>query len=242
MNIAYIKPRARQVIAESKPSIITTALLYILLVALVNSYVTYSSGFNHITDSECVKYITQGNYEYASIYLDNHLNTSPVNSGLRIVLTAVRNIVSYGLIIFIMKAVRRIPAEIGDLLSGFPIVLRIIVLELLKVLFVGLWSCLFIVPGFIAAYKYRQATYLLIDNPAMSPMQCIRESKRMMQGHKMELFALDLSFIGWALLAVFGGFVGTISQIWSLPYMETARVLYYENLLAQDRAFMHSEY
>lgn len=235
MNRYLLKGRARQVIAGSKPSIITVALLYIVLITLVNSYTMYSTGFNHITDSECVKYITQGNYDYARIYLENHLNTSPVNAGVRLVLTVVCNIVSYGFVSFLIKSVRKIPAELGDLMNGFPMVLRIIVLELLEALFVTMWSVLLIVPGIIAAYSYRQAMYLLIDNPDMTPMQCIRESKRMMQGHKMELFTLDLSFIGWAILSVFG-FIGMMSQVWSIPYMETTYVLYYEYLLAQTQA------
>jgi uncharacterized membrane protein len=43
--------------------------------------------------------------------------------------------------------------------------------------------------------------YVLADNKGKSARECIAESKAMTNGHKMELFVLDLSFIGWYLLS-----------------------------------------
>lgn len=74
-------------------------------------------------------------------------------------------------------------------------------MTILTGIFIFLWSLLLIIPGIIAAYRYRMALYLLLDNPNMSVYQCIRESKRMMVGHKAELFVLDLSFLGWYILS-----------------------------------------
>ena len=56
-------------------------------------------------------------------------------------------------------------------------------------------------------------------------MDAIEESKRLMDGNKMKLFCLDLSFIGWALLSVmtFG-----IGFLWLMPYMYASRVGFYE--------------
>ena len=51
-----------------------------------------------------------------------------------------------------------------------------------------------------------------------SALECINESKRMTEGHKMDLFVLGLSFIGWELVCAitFG-----IATIWVQPYMQT---------------------
>ena len=46
------------------------------------------------------------------------------------------------------------------------------------------------------------SAYILGDCRQVSATDAIRLSKRMMQGHKMELFMLHLSFIGWYLLSV----------------------------------------
>ena len=64
-------------------------------------------------------------------------------------------------------------------------------------LFTILWAMLFIVPGFVKSYSYSMAMYIKVDNPDYDWRKCIDESQRMMQGHKWDLFVLDLSFIGW---------------------------------------------
>ena len=45
----------------------------------------------------------------------------------------------------------------------------------------------------------------------------------------MELFVLDLSFIGWVLLTGIPG-IGTVLQLWTIPYMNLVFCLYYECL------------
>jgi uncharacterized membrane protein len=48
-----------------------------------------------------------------------------------------------------------------------------------------------------------------------------------MKGHKMKLFLLDLSFIGWSLLCIFTLGIGLL---WLIPYMQSARAAFYEDL------------
>ena len=101
-------------------------------------------------------------------------------------------------------------------------------------IFIALWSLLFIVPGIIAMYRYRMAYYILLDDPDKGPLQCIRESKELMRGHKKELFFLDLSFIGWEfLITISAGILG----IWILPYIYTTYAMYYNDLAYPDGSF-----
>ena len=51
-----------------------------------------------------------------------------------------------------------------------------------------------------------------------------------MRGHKFELFCLDISFIGWAILAVFTLGIG---GLWLTPYENAARVAFYRELVDQ---------
>ena len=71
----------------------------------------------------------------------------------------------------------------------------------------------------------------LLDHPEMGVLECIRESKRLMRGHKAELFILDLSFIGWALLSII-----PFVSVYTLPYTESTYALYYSMLREQDAA------
>ena len=57
------------------------------------------------------------------------------------------------------------------------------------------------IPAIIAALKYSQAFFILVDNPEFGVMECITKSKELMGGNKAKYFLLNLSFIGWALLA-----------------------------------------
>ena len=50
---------------------------------------------------------------------------------------------------------------------------------------------------------------------------------RLMDGHKQQLFLLDLSFIGWVILA---SLTLGIGFLWLVPYWQTTRVHFYEDL------------
>ena len=71
------------------------------------------------------------------------------------------------------------------------------------------------------------AVYIKVDHPDYDWKQCIDESQRMMQGHKGELFVLDLSFIGWLFVGACCCGVGTL---WVNAYMAAAHSQFYENL------------
>ena len=66
-----------------------------------------------------------------------------------------------------------------------------------------LWGLLFIIPGIIAAIRYSQAIFVLLDDPKKPVSQCINESKYLMNGNMGQYVVLHLSFIGWYLLFMF---------------------------------------
>ena len=65
-----------------------------------------------------------------------------------------------------------------------------------------LWLFLFIVPGLIKAYEYSMIPYLLAENPNITTDEAFSLSKQMTTGQKMDLFVLDLSFLGWIILGL----------------------------------------
>ena len=58
-----------------------------------------------------------------------------------------------------------------------------------------LWALLFVFPGLIATYRYRQTWFLKIEHPDWTASACIKESGRLMKGHKWQAFWLDLTYI-----------------------------------------------
>ena len=94
----------------------------------------------------------------------------------------------------------------------------------------SVYSLLLLVPGFIASFALFLVPYLLKDNPELSIMDTLRLSRRMMEGHKMQLFKLQLSFIGWILLNVLTLGIG---MLWLMPYMMTTLAAFYQDVKSE---------
>jgi uncharacterized membrane protein len=117
--------------------------------------------------------------------------------------------------------------ELGNLFSSFQSgrYLSIVKTMFFMNLYVFLWSLLFVIPGVVKAYQYRMVPYLIAENPGLSTEQALELSRRMTSGEKWDMFVLDLSFIGWGLLAALTFGIG----FWFLiPYVEATQAqLYY---------------
>lgn len=78
-----------------------------------------------------------------------------------------------------------------------------------------LWFLLLIIPGIVKAYGYSMVPYILADNPNIGYRRAIELSEQMTNGQKMDMFVLDLSFIGWYLL---GAMALGIGVLFVMPY------------------------
>jgi uncharacterized membrane protein len=94
----------------------------------------------------------------------------------------------------------------------------------------SLCSLALFVPGIIASLSLFLTPYLLKDYPELTIMETLRLSRKMMKGHKMQLFMLQLSFIGWILLNVLTLGLGSL---WLTPYMMTTLAAFYHDVREQ---------
>ena len=147
-----------------------------------------------------------------------------------LVLAIAFNAIQMGYTYYCMKIAKREQATYADLvyiLKDWRFTLKLVGLTLVTSILIMLWSMLLVVPGVIKAFSYSQAFKVMIENPNMSITEAIKESKKLMDGHKMEYFILDLSFIPWTLLV---GITCGIASLWALPYIQTTMVQYYYSL------------
>ncbi len=100
-------------------------------------------------------------------------------------------------------------------------------LGLLKGLFIALWSLLLIIPGIIKGYAYAMSEYLMVRERDLTAMEAMKRSQILMKGHKMQLFVLELSFIGWVLITILT--LG-IASIYTVPYMKTAKTEFFNDI------------
>ena len=135
----------------------------------------------------------------------------------------------YGFYIVFLGTVRnQTEPKIEGLFEGFKVNYgKIIGTMFLMEIYVALWSLLLVIPGIIKMYSYAMTPYILKDEPELGADAVITKSMAMMRGNKMKLFLLDLSFIGWALLAIITCGIGFL---WLSPYMVSARAAFYLDL------------
>lgn len=122
-------------------------------------------------------------------------------------------------------------AEVSDLFSQFDRFGDGFCLSLLRSIFTFLWSLLFIIPGIIASLSYSMAHFIMVENPNMTASEALRASKQLMDGHKWDLFLLNLSFIGWVLLCVLTLGIG---DLWLNPYMNAAHAAFYRSIRGEE--------
>lgn len=104
---------------------------------------------------------------------------------------------------------------------------RSAIVMLLMSLVTSFFSLLLFVPGFIVSLSLFLTPYLLKEYPDMSAVEVLRLSRKMMHGHKMQLFKLQLGFIGWILLNILTLGIGTL---WLVPYMMTTMAAFYQDV------------
>ena len=103
---------------------------------------------------------------------------------------------------------------------------NIVLTSLLVDVYTFLWTLLFFIPGIIKSYSYMLVPYILAEDPNINPNEAITKSRQMMDGNKMDAFILDLSFIGWAILAVIT--CGIVGIFFTDPYILQTKAEMYQ--------------
>lgn len=134
---------------------------------------------------------------------------------------------SIALVIIYLKLTQGVKPEISELFQHFDKFWASFKVNFFTGLFTSLWSMLFVIPGIVKAMAYSMSMYILAENPQMPALEAINKSKQMMEGHKMDFFVLQLSFIGWHLL---GGITFGIAYIWILPYISATVANFYNSI------------
>ena len=120
--------------------------------------------------------------------------------------------------------------SVGDVFKGFTITGKAVWLYIITGIFTFLWSLLFVIPGIIKSYSYSMAPFILAENNDLTAREALSKSKEIMNGHKFDLFVLQLSFFWWYMLEIitFG-----IASIYVVPYVLAATTNFYNKIKEQ---------
>lgn len=133
--------------------------------------------------------------------------------------------------VFFLRIIRNEDLDYGHLLDGYKQFGRILLAEILVSIAICIGFLLLIVPGIIVALMLSQTDFILKDDKEISAIDAMARSIKLMDGHKVELFWLTLSFIGWAILCLLTFGIGFLLLA---PYVETAFAHFYEDLKAEE--------
>lgn len=75
------------------------------------------------------------------------------------------------------------------------------------------------------SYYYQLSYIVSAEKPELSSKEAVKESEKLMAGKRGKLFCLQLSFIGWAILAIFTFGIG---YLWLVPYTQFAIIAFYK--------------
>ena len=156
------------------------------------------------------------------------LGLNGMSYSLDLITLLLGGVISVGLCRFLLDmATKRREPRFNTLFSRFNIYLKTLGLNILITLAVLAGTLLFIIPGIIVSLMFSQAFYILSEDPSKSITQCINESVKLMNGHKWDLFYLNLTFIGWWLVSILT--LG-IAALWVAPYQKLTEANFYLDL------------
>lgn len=221
MYLSSYRTEARNALSWNWGKAILASLIAGIFGALV---VSSSSGVSFNINYDTLQYFPEPVRERILVVLSVMAVISLV---MGVINFAIGGAVQLGYCKFLLNLQDNRPASLKDLFSEMDRWLDALVMNFLRSLFIALWTMLFIIPGIIATYRFAMAPFIMLEKPHLSPLEVLRESKEMMHGNKMDLFLLNLSFIGWAFLCVLTLGIGSL---WLVPYMNASYASFYRFL------------
>ena len=222
INRVQLKQEAKQITRTARVSAYLFTFVYLAITTVLDLVKTYTSG-DVITAVEAYFPGME-----APEFFQRALALPPVTVMFISVMVSLIGTVLYAGNVVYHQGVRQgHEMSIASLFDGFSFAGKVILLNIAMGIIIFLWSCLFVIPGIIASYRYRFALYNLCDNPEMGVMEALRMSKVQTNGYKMELFVLDLSFLGWSILC---SLTMGILSIWIAPWITQTDIGYFEEI------------
>lgn len=132
-----------------------------------------------------------------------------------------------------VKLYRKQHLEKNDVFIGFKDYSRVLGGTLWWALWCALWGCIPVM-NVIKIYSYCLTPFILMDHPELTSQQALKRSIQMTEGRKLDIFVLELSFIGWHMLNLLT--LGILGVFYVMPYYMTSLAGYYVEIEAADRS------
>ena len=222
MSYSDYRRIARNRLQENWPLSIGVAALACILGGLITGS-SFIPQFSFRIDGQDITSIQ----DLLNLLSTNSRSVFGLGSALGLAQFIIGGTIELGFAKYLLKQHDRANFELQDLFSQFGRFGQGFAQKFLRGLYVALWSLLFVIPGIVKGYAYAMTPFIMAENPDMSASEAIAVSIELMDGHKSELFTLDLTFLGWSLLAALTLNIGNLALN---PYKNAARAAFYKDL------------
>jgi len=227
MNLQDYRNKAREAALRAGPGLIKVFAVYAAVLAVLNllSYFLEMPAFEWL--QSVMEYAAAGDPDFPQ-------PSARLRFGalLSVLLTLLGRVVTAGWIALSLNASRGGSYSWNDLWGSFRNFWKVIVITVLGTLCVTAASWLLVFPGVYLFYGWRLSLYVLAEHPDYGPIQCMRQSRLLMTGERMNLFRLDLSCIllyGMAALAYY--FTSGILVLWRMPTLALLHAVFYNRMV-----------
>lgn len=246
MDRKQLKEQAKQAMSAARPAPYWVSLVLVIILVVLQILALCLDGTIPALRA-MLSALEQGEYVYVQPQASGFMSWL-----LGIAVQVMGTVMSVGFLLYVLRVWRRQSAGYGDMFDAFGVFLRVIWIQLLPALLVGVWTLLYVlpatmlcvmtgqawpaaaalpllIPALAASYAYQLAPFIMLDRPDLSCWQCVQLSRQVMHGHKWELFVLNLSFLGWQLLCLVP-VAGLLLMIWVNAYTSVTLAGYYDGL------------
>ncbi|QSH39233.1 DUF975 family protein [Candidatus Kaiserbacteria bacterium] len=140
---------------------------------------------------------------------------------------AIQTIIGMGSTLILLRLYDRVETDYTDLLEPLHLFWKYLVASILVLLVVAFGLILFIVPGIVAGVALLFASYLIIDRD-LGPVEAMKESLRITNGHRWNIVLFLLLALG---LNILGALFFGVGLLVTIPVSALAMVHVYRWLL-----------
>jgi len=195
---AELKTVSRRLMVDNAPGLFFVVFVFVAIAALILNLQLHLPGTT-AAYSQYMGRISGGELHGFSLFISL---LAPAGLAMVLPLFLLTGVFRVGLRSYYLRISRRLDGRCKNLSDGFSVLLKVLQISIISGVLIILWSILLVFPGILAFYRYRQSYYILLDDPSKGALQCIRESTLLMRGSKLDLFLIDMSFLGWHMLSI----------------------------------------
>ena len=227
MDLLEYKQKAREAALRAGPGLLKVFAVYAGVLALLNLLGFLLEKPFVDWQIQTWEYVKEGNMSFA-------LPSARVHQGmaLSLLLGLMGRVVTAGWVSLTLNAARGGEYSWHDLWGSFRNFWKVFVITIVSAVgcAFGLWLLVF--PGIWLFYGWRLSLHVLAEHPDYGPLQCMRQSRRLMVGERLNLFRLDLSCIllyGLAALVYYFSF--GIVALWRMPTIAILHAVFYNRVV-----------